>query len=106
MLRFLLRMTGYLLIAASFALTVLDGARAIANRTLQFTSLQDMLAAGLPARLGELRGFLGRTLSPALFEASLAGLALPAVALGFLLGFLLLRLGQPRRPGIGILTGR
>ena len=105
MLRFLLRVTGYLLIAASFALAVLDGARAIANSVLEFTSLQDLLAAGWPARLLDLRLFLG-TLPGPLSEASLAALALPAIGFGFGLGFLLLWLGRPRREGIGILTGR
>lgn len=106
MLRFLLRMTGYLLIAASFALAVLDGARAIANRALQFTSLLDLLAAGWPARLLDLRGLLARTLPGPLSDASLMALALPAIGFGFGLGFLLLWLGRPRREGIGVLTGR
>lgn len=106
-LRFLLRLLGYLLIAAGFVGLVIDGARSIANTALLFTPLGEVLAALMRERYLQIQPMIERNLHPLLWDPVVLNLLrAPAELVALVLGFLLLRLGQ--RPGtqIGIVTRR
>lgn len=106
-MRFLLRLMGYLLVAAGFVALVIDGARSIANSSWHFTALGEVLAALLRERYLMLQPMVERQLHPLLWDPLLLNLTLaPAALIALLLGFLLLRLGARPDPGIGIVTRR
>ncbi|MGQ3283156.1 PetM family of cytochrome b6f complex subunit 7 [Bosea sp. (in: a-proteobacteria)] len=107
MVRFLLRLAGYLLVAAGFVSLVIDGARSIANSGLNYTPL-DLALSTLAGLRGEaLKPLVERSLHPWLWDPVLVHLLqVPAALLAFLFGFLLLRLGAPREAAIGIVTRR
>lgn len=106
-MRFLLRLLGYVLIAAGFVALVIDGARSIANSTLQFTALGEILASVLRERYPMIQSTVERQIHPLLWDPVLLNLMLaPAALIALLLGFLLLRLGARAEPGIGIVTRR
>jgi hypothetical protein len=105
MLRFLLRVLGFLSVAAGFVVLVLDGARSIANSMLLPTPLSDTLAILLRGRYGLIQPMVERNLHPLLWDPVLVNLLRAPTALAaLLLGFLLLRLGARPRPKIGIVT--
>ena len=106
-MRFLLRLLGYVLVAAGFVALVIDGARSIANSHCHFTALGDVLSALLRERYQLLQPMVERQLHPLLWDPVLLSLTLaPAALVGLLLGFLLLRLGARPAPGIGLVTRR
>lgn len=105
--RFLLRLIGYLLVAAGFIVAVIDGARSIANSTPRFTALGDTLVALLHERYALLQPAIERNLHPMLWDPVLLSLVrMPAALVALLLGFLLLWLGRRPEPQIGIITRR
>ncbi|POR53084.1 hypothetical protein [Bosea psychrotolerans] len=107
MVRFLLRLLGYVLIPAGFVSLVIDGARSIANSALQFTPLSATLSALLGERYQALQPAIERNLHPLLWDPVLLNLMRSPTALAaLLLGFLLLRLGARPEPTIGIVTRR
>ena len=107
MVRFLLRLVGYLLVAAGFVTLVIDGARSIANSAVQFTPLKLALTMLFGARMDALQPSVERNIHPLLWDPVLLNLLLaPAALIAFLLGFLLLKLGTPPEPRIGIVTRR
>jgi hypothetical protein len=107
MVRFLLRLLGYVLIAAGFVSLVIDGARSIANSALQFTPLSATLSTLLGERYQSLQPAIERNLHPLLWDPVLLNLMRSPTALAaLLLGFLLLRLGAQPEPTIGIVTRR
>jgi hypothetical protein len=104
--RFLLRLAGYLLVAAGFVSLVIDGARSIANSGLVYTPL-DLALSTLTGLRGEALKPLVARLHPWLWDPVLVHLLqVPAALLALLFGFLLLKLGTPREPVIGIVTRR
>jgi hypothetical protein len=106
-MRFLLRLLGYLLVAAGFVALVIDGARSIANASWHFTALGEVLSAVLRERYLLLQPAIERQLHPLLWDPIMLNVTLaPAALVGLLLGFLLLRLGAPPPPGVGIVTRR
>lgn len=105
--RFLLRLLGYLLVAAGFVALVIDGARSIANSAVQYTPLKLALTTMFGTRMDALQPAVERNIHPLLWDPVLLNLLLaPAALIAFLLGFLLLRLGAPPEPKIGIVTRR
>jgi hypothetical protein len=105
--RFLLRLLGYLLVAAGFVALVIDGARSIANSAVQYTPLNQALVTLFGARMDALRPAVERNIHPLLWDPVLTNVLLaPAALIAFLLGFLLLKLGAPPEPKIGIVTRR
>lgn len=107
MVRFLLRMLGYLSVAAGFVVLVLDGARSIANSALLFTRFGDTLALLLRERYASLQPMVERNIHPLLWDPVLLTLTkAPTALVACVFGFLLLRLGARPKPQIGILTRR
>ena len=104
MVRFLVRLIGYVLIAAGFVSLVIDGARSIANSALQFTALgrrrwhpcctsaisdSSPRSSAISIRCSGIRSCCTCCARRPRWSRSL-------------LGFLLLWLGAPPEPGIGI----
>lgn len=107
MVRFLLRLLGYLIVAAGFVSLVIDGARSIANSAVQYTPLNLALSMLVGERVKALQPLIERGIHPLLWDPVMLYLMLaPAALVAFLLGFLLLRLGTPPEPKIGIVTRR
>ncbi len=106
-MRFLVRLVGYLLVAAGFIVLVIDGARSIANALMRFTTLGDVLAAVLHERYQLIQPMVERNIHPLLWDPVLLNLMLaPAAIVALLLGFVFLWLGRVREPQIGIVTRR
>jgi hypothetical protein len=107
MLRFLVRLIGYVLVAAGFVSLVIDGARSIANSTLEFTALGQSFAAVLHERYLLIQPMIERNLHPLLWDPIVLNLMrAPTALVALALGFLLLRLGAPPPAQIGIVTRR
>lgn len=107
MLRFLIRLLGYLAIAGGFVALVIDGARSIANGALLFTPLGEILLTLLPSRYPLLQPAVERNLHPLLWDPVLLSLMrAPSALVGLALGFLLLWLGARPEPQIGVVTRR
>lgn len=107
MVRFLLRLLGYVLVAAGFVALVIDGARSIANSAVQYTPLNLILTTLFGARMEGLQPLVERGIHPLLWDPVLLNLLrAPALLVAFVVGFLLLRLGAPPEPKIGIVTRR
>ncbi|MFO1149724.1 MAG: hypothetical protein U1E62_15210 [Alsobacter sp.] len=106
MLRLLVRLLGYLLLAGAFVCVVVDGTRSIAASSLLWLRLGDVLERLSPKAVPALQSALGGV-SPALWEA--AGPRLVATPLSILLlalGILLVLLAADREPRVGILARR
>lgn len=106
-MRFLVRLIGYLCVAAGFIAAVLDGARSIANSAPRFTPLGDIVAAVLQERYALLQPAIERNLHPLLWDpVLLTQLRMPAALVALFLGFCLLWLGRRPQPRIGFVTRR
>lgn len=106
-MRFLLRLVGYLLIAAGFVSLVIDGARSIANAELELTALAETFATLLGERHLQIQPAIERNIHPLLWDPVMLGLMrAPTALVALLLGFLLLRLGARPDAPIGIVTRR
>ncbi len=106
-MRFLVRLVGYLLVAAGFIILVIDGARSIANALLRFTTAGDVLAALLHERYRLLGPMIERDIHPLLWDPVLLSvMQAPAALVALLVGFALLWLARPPEPRIGIVTRR
>ena len=100
MIRFLLRLIGFLSLAGGFVALVIDGARSIAAGALSWTSAEAAWAAWSPATLAKTHAALGS--APGLDPAFGFILSLPAFAPLVVLGILLMLLGRRGRGGIGV----
>lgn len=106
-MRFLLRLIGYLSVAAGFVALVIDGARSIANAGLRFTPLGEVLIAVIQERYQQIQPAIERNLHPWLWDPLvLSVLRAPAAVIALLLGFALLWLGRRPQETIGIVTRR
>ena len=106
-MRFLLRLIGYLCVAAGFVALVIDGARSIANDGLRFTSVSDVLVAAVQERYQLIQPAIERNIHPWLWDPLLLTvLRAPLAAAALLLGFALLWLGRRPPETIGIVTRR
>jgi hypothetical protein len=107
MVRFLLRLIGYLSVAAGFVTLVIDGARSIANAGLRFTPVGEVLSGVIQERYQFIQPAIERNIHPWLWDPALLTLLRAPVALAaLLLGFALLWLGRRPDEVIGIVTRR
>lgn len=107
MIRFGLRLTGFLIVAFGFVLAVIDGTRSIAGQSLTFTSLSETWRAVHGASLVELeKAMTGHGVDWLWDPVMLVVLALPTAALALGLGALLMALGRSREPQIGVIGRR
>ncbi|AMJ62572.1 hypothetical protein [Bosea sp. PAMC 26642] len=106
MLGFLVRLCGYLLVAAGFVVLLLDGARSIANSAVLVTPLGETLLTLLRERYLAIQPTVERIYLPLWDPVLLTLTRTPTALAALLLGFLLLRLGARREPHIGIVTRR
>jgi hypothetical protein len=107
MLRFLARALGLILIAAGFVGLVVDATRSIANSTVSFTPLGEVAFALFPRSFPLLEPAVTRYIHPLLWDPVLLNFfLLPAAVVGFVLGAVLLRLGQKPKEPIGYLADR
>jgi hypothetical protein len=106
-LKFLARSLGLLLVAAGFIGLVIDGTRSIVNHTVSFVSISN--AAGTLFSGGAM-GFEGQVAArtyPWLWDSFVNHLLhCPASLTAFIVGALLLWLGQKPLEPIGYLAGR
>ncbi len=106
MFRFLLRALGLLLVAAGFVGLVIDATRSIANGVVSFTPLGELAFTLFPRTFPTLEPAVTRHVHPYLWDPILLNLFLmPASVLGFVLGALLLWLGQKPAEPIGYPAG-
>jgi len=106
-LKFLVRSVGLLLVAAGFVGLVIDGTRSIVNNVISFMPLQGVIGTFFPGGLTALESRLANRSYPWLWDPLMVHLLqLPASLTGFLLGALLLWLGQRTMEPIGYLAGR
>ncbi|MEP9352986.1 hypothetical protein ABLE93_05225 [Xanthobacter sp. KR7-65] len=96
MIRFLLRFTGFWLLAGGFVALIVDGTRSIAASALAFTSAGDAWFALSPGSL-ERAEASARSGMPTLWNSVLLpALSLPAFALLLLLGLIFMGIGRVR----------
>ncbi len=106
-MRFLVRLIGYLFVAAGFIAAVLDGARSIANSAPRFTAFGDTVASVLQERYAVIQPAIERNIHPLLWDPVLLTLLrMPVALVALFLGFCLLWLGQRPQPRIGFVTRR
>src|SRR5688500_10480462 len=102
MVRFLARIAGLLLVAAGFVGLVVDATRSLANSRTSFTSLGDLAAILFPRSFPLLKPAIAGQVHPFLWDPILLNLfLLPASVLSFVIGALLLWLGQKPEEPIG-----
>ncbi|BCB21696.1 hypothetical protein [Bosea sp. ANAM02] len=107
MVRFLLRLIGYIFVAAGFVALVIDGARSIANAGLRFTPVGELVIALIQERYQQIQPAIERNLHAWLWDpVLLTVLRAPVAAAALLLGFALLWLGRRPDEVIGIVTRR
>lgn len=106
-MKFLARSLGLLLVAAGFIGLVIDGTRSIVNNGISFSALSELIGAFFPGGLTGLKAHLAQSSYPWLWDSVMVHLIqLPASVTGFVLGALLLWLGQKPAEPIGYLAGR
>jgi len=106
-LKFLARNLGLLLIAAGFVGLVIDGTRSIVNNAVSFESIGKVAGLLSPNGLAELEGSITQRGYPWLWDPiATYVLQMPASVTAFLVGALLMWLGQKPLEPIGYLAGR
>jgi len=106
-LKFLARSLGLLLIAAGFVGLVIDGTRSIVNNAVSFASIGKVAGAIFPNGIASLEGSIAQRGYPWLWDPIVTGLLqMPASITGFLVGALLMLIGQKPLEPIGYLAER
>ena len=106
-MKFLARSVGLLLVAAGFVGLVIDGTRSIVNHTVSFVSISGAAGTLFPGGPTGFEGQLSARTYPWLWDPFVSQLLqLPASVTGFLVGALLLWLGQKPLEPIGYFAGR
>ncbi len=100
MIRFLLRLLGFLILAGAFVALVIDGARSIAAGAISFTPLQATWSAAFPSGIEKTRKFFDETLHASGILDAVA--AQPTFIVLGVLGILLMLLGRRRRRLVGV----
>lgn len=98
MIRFLLRLLGFLILAAGFVALVIDGTKAIASGIWDFTKAGTTWTAFAPDSLARARELIGEAGAPVLNGA----LALPIAAVLAAIGILLMLIGRRRSRRVGV----
>lgn len=105
MIKALFRIVAFLLLAAGFVAAVMDGARSLANSTLDYAVLGATLFRLLGERFLLIQPAVERHLHPLLWDPLLLNITLLPTSLVLLgLGFLAYRIGRRGRPTIGHVT--
>jgi ABC-type Fe3+-siderophore transport system permease subunit len=106
-LKFLARSLGLLLVAAGFVGLVIDGTRSMVNHAVSFVSLEGAAGTLFPGMVTDLQGNLaGHSYSWLWDPYVIQFLQLPASVTAFLVGALLLWLGQKPMEPIGYVFDR
>jgi hypothetical protein len=106
-LKFLARSLGLLLVAAGFVGLVIDGTRSIVNQAVSFVTIEGAAGTLFPGAVTGLEGQIaGRSYSWLWDPYLIQFLQLPASVTGFLIGALLLWLGQKPMEPIGYVFNR
>jgi hypothetical protein len=106
-LKFLARSLGLLLVAAGFIGLVIDGTRSIVNHSISFAPLGGVVNFLIPGGVSGLQARVAAPSYPWLWDPIFINLLqAPASLGGFILGALLLWLGQKPLEPIGHVTGR
>lgn len=106
-MKFLARSLGLLLVAAGFVGLVIDGTRCIVNHTVSFVSVSDAAGTLFPGGPTGFEGQLAERTYPWLWDPFISHLLqLPASLTAFIIGALLIWLGQKPLEPIGYLAGR
>ncbi|WP_445502178.1 PetM family of cytochrome b6f complex subunit 7 [Microvirga sp. G4-2] len=106
-MKFLARSLGLLLVAAGFIGLVIDGTRSIVNHDISFVSLSSAAGTLFPGGATGFEGQIAARTYPWLWDPFVSHfLQLPASLTGFLVGALLLWVGQKPLEPIGYLAGR
>ena len=102
MFRFISRVLGLVLLALGFVGLVIDGTRSIANNAVTFRSIGEVAALVFKDRYLQLQPAIERNLHPVLWDPVVRETMLaPASIAAFVLGLLLLWLGQRPKDPIG-----
>jgi hypothetical protein len=105
--KFLARSLGLLLVAAGFVGLVIDGTRSIVNNGISFASISGLLGTLSPGSVTGLESRIAQRSFGWLWDPVVVPvLQLPASLTAFLLGAVLLWLGQKSVEPIGYLAGR
>lgn len=106
-LKFFVRFLGLVLAAAGFVGLVIDGTRSIVNDAVSFAPLAGVVNVLYPGGVAGLQAQLAIPAYPWLWDSVATHLlALPASLIGFVLGALLIWLGQKPLEPIGYMTDR
>lgn len=106
-MKFLARSLGLLLVAAGFIGLVIDGTRSIVNNGISFLSLGSLVSTTVPGGMSGLESRIAKPSYAWLWDPfMLHVLQLPASLTAFLLGAILLWLGQRSMESIGYMAGR
>ncbi|WP_414473160.1 PetM family of cytochrome b6f complex subunit 7 [Microvirga sp. M2] len=106
-MKFLARSVGLLLVAAGFIGLVIDGTRSIVNHTISFVSISGAAGTLFPDGAAGFEGQVAARTYPWLWDPVVSQLLqLPASVTGFVVGVLLLWLGQKPLEPIGHFAGR
>jgi hypothetical protein len=107
MVKALLRILAFLVLAAGFVAVVMDGARSLAGSELEYAPLSSALGRLLGGRFDQAQAAIERNLHPLLWDPVMLGLGMAPASLVLLgLGLLLHRLGRRPASGVGYLTRR
>ena len=102
-MKFLVRSLGLLLVAAGFVGLVIDGTRSMVNQSVSFVSIEGAVGILFP---GAVKSLEGQTYSWLWDPWVVQLLQLPASVTGFLIGALLLWLGQKPAEPVGYVFDR
>ncbi|MFD1703460.1 hypothetical protein ACFSCV_10630 [Methylopila henanensis] len=103
MIRFLLRLLGFLVLAAGFVALVVDGARSIAAGVLSLTPTAQSWAQFSPDTLESVKRFVAELGVPTLENPVLSSiLASPTFAPLIVVGVLLMLIGRRPRRRVGV----
>ena len=106
-MKFLARSLGLLLVAAGFIGLVIDGTRSIVNHAISFAPLGGVVNFLVPGGISGLQARVAVPSYPWLWDPIVTNLLqVPASLAGFLLGALLLWLGQKPLEPIGYMPSR
>ncbi|HZH08997.1 MAG TPA: PetM family of cytochrome b6f complex subunit 7 [Microvirga sp.] len=106
-MKFLARSFGLLLVAAGFIGLVIDGTRSIVNHTVSFVSISSAVGTLFPGGPMGFEGQVAARTYPWLWDPFVSHvLQFPASVSAFLVGAMLIWLGQKPLEPIGYLAGR
>ena len=101
----LVRLVGFLLLAAGFVVVVADGAVSIGAEALRFTSVGEALERFAPSPYAAAQTLMIEKLPPVLWDpVAVQALRAPAAAALIVVGLLLMILARRRDPQIGAPT--